>query len=183
MKSFFAFIFDLAKVVLIAAAIIAPIRYFLVQPFFVKGASMEPNFQDGEYLVVDEISYRVGEPQRGDVVIFRYPLDTSQFYIKRIIGLPGETVEISEGRVIIFNQESQKGQVLDESSYLSKNSFTPYEGKQKLADDEYYVMGDNRSASFDSRKWGPLKKDYLIGRAWIRAWPFNEFRVLPEAVY
>ena len=183
MKSFFSFIFDLAKVVLIAAVIIAPIRYFLVQPFFVKGASMEPSFEDGQYLVIDEISYRLGEPQRGDVVVFRYPLDPSQFYIKRIIGLPGETVEITKGKVIIYNKQNPNGQVLDESDYLPKNVFTPYEGKQKLRSDEYYVLGDNRSASFDSRKLGPLKKEFLIGKVWVRAWPFAEFKVLSEPTY
>lgn len=182
MKSFLSFLFDLAKVVLIATAIIAPVRYFLAQPFFVKGASMEPNFLDGEYLVVDEISYRLGEPQRGDVIIFKYPLDPSEFYIKRIIGLPNETVEVIDGKVVIYNEANPGGWVLEED-YLPTDIFTPYEGKQKLGSDEYYVMGDNRSASFDSRRWGVLNRDLIIGKAWIRAWPVNSFSVINTPSY
>jgi len=182
MKGFFAFIFDLAKVVLIAAVIIVPIRYFLVQPFFVKGASMEPNFVDGEYLLIDEISYRLGEPQRGEVIVFRYPLDPVEFYIKRVVGLPGETVEVTGGHVIIYNQQNPQGLTLRES-YLPGNGFTPEEGRYVLGGDQYYVLGDNRSASFDSRKWGPLKKEYIIGRAWLRAWPIAQAGVVPEPSY
>src|SRR3989338_5283921 len=89
-----AFIWETAKIIIISLAIIIPIRYYLVQPFFVKGASMEENFHDGDYLLIDEISYRLEVPRRGDVIVFRYPENQTQFYIKRIIGLPGETVEI-----------------------------------------------------------------------------------------
>ena len=95
------FVWETIKVVVVSLAIILPIRYYLVQPFFVKGASMEANFEDGDYLLVDEISYRFSEPARGDVIIFRYPEDRSQFFIKRIIGLPGETVEIKSNKVTI----------------------------------------------------------------------------------
>src|SRR3989344_2413481 len=98
------FIWETIKVVVISLAIILPIRYYLVQPFFVKGASMEPNFEDGDYLLVDELSYRFYAPERGDVVIFRYPLDQSQFFIKRIIGLPSETIEIKNNTVTIYNK-------------------------------------------------------------------------------
>jgi len=182
MKSFFVFTFDLLKVVLIAVAVIVPVRYFLVQPFFVKGASMEPTFEDGQYLVVDEISYRFSQPQRGEVIIFRYPLDPSQFYIKRIVGLPGETVEVDNGEVIIYNEQNPQGEKLEEA-YLPRGVSTPFEGKQKLRDDEYYVMGDNRQASFDSRRWGPLKEDLIIGRAWLRLWPFGDLHIFEAPVY
>lgn len=167
------FTWEILKIVIISLAIIIPIRYFLIQPFFVKGASMDPNFYDGDYLIIDEISYRFSGPQRGDVVIFRYPLDPSQFFIKRIIGLPGETVEIIEGEIFIYNENIPNGKIiLDESEYL-EDSYTPGNLKITLEEDEYFVLGDNRLASSDSRRWGELNRKYITGRAWIRAWPFN----------
>ncbi len=167
------FTWEILKIVIIALAIIVPIRYFLIQPFFVNGASMDPNFLDGDYLIIDEISYRLNEPQRSDVIIFRYPLDPSQFFIKRVIGLPGETVKIEDGKVFIYSIEtSDERIILDESAYL-EDSYTPGNLEITLEEDEYFVLGDNRMASSDSRKWGELDEKYIIGRAWIRAWPFN----------
>ncbi len=183
MKSFFLFVLDLAKIFLVALVIFGSVRYFLVKPFFVKGASMEPNYDDGQYLVINEISYRLSPPQRGDVIVFKYPLDPSQYYIKRIIGLPGETVEVAGGKVIIYSQQHPDGQALNESEYLNKDIFTPFEGRQKLSADEYFVMGDNRSASYDSRKWGPVKKELIIGKVWLRAWPFGTAKVMEAPSY
>jgi len=172
------FVWEILKIVIIALAIIIPIRYFLIQPFFVKGASMDPNFLDGDYLIIDEISYRFNEPQRGDVVVFHYPLDRSQFFIKRIIGLPGETVKIEDGKIFIYSEDtSDEKVVLDESEYL-ENAYTSGNLEISLRDNEYFVLGDNRSASSDSRKWGGVNKDYIIGRAWIRAWPFNRVGIM-----
>ena len=171
------FVWEILKIIFISLAIIVPIRYFLIQPFFVQGASMEPNFFDGDYLIVDEISYRFEEPQRGDVVIFKYPLDPSQFFIKRIIGLPGETVRIEDGRVFIFGGQTKEKIILNESDYL-KESYTAGNFEVALKDGEYFVLGDNRGASSDSRKWGPLPRKFIIGKAWIRAWPFPRFKVL-----
>lgn len=168
MKKFFSFIWEVAKIVIIALIIVVPIRYFLFQPFFVKGQSMEPNFENGDYLIIDEISYRLREPQRGEVVVFKYPNDPSQRYIKRIVALPEEKIEIKEGQVIIYNLEGKR--VLEESDYLS-SVFTPGTVSLTLAEDEYYVLGDNRSSSADSRRWGPLPKENIVGRAFIRAWP------------
>lgn len=170
MKKFFSFVWEIAKIVIIALIIVVPIRYFLFQPFFVKGQSMEPNFENGDYLIVDEISYRFGEPQRGEVVVFKYPNDPSQRYIKRIIALPEEKIEIKEGQVIIYNPEGRK--VLRESDYLS-SVFTPGTVSLTLDEDEYYVLGDNRSSSADSRRWGPLPRENIVGRVFIRAWPFT----------
>jgi signal peptidase I len=110
-------LWETAKIIIISLAIIIPVRYFLIPPFFVRGASMEPNFHDGEYLIIDELSYRLGEPERGDVIIFKYPKNPSQYYIKRIIGLPTETVEIKDGQIIVYNSQNPHGEVLDESSY------------------------------------------------------------------
>lgn len=172
------FVWEVLKIVIIALAIIIPIRYFLIQPFFVKGASMDPNFWDGDYLIIDEISYRFNEPQREDVIVFRYPLDPSQFFIKRVVGLPGETVKIEDGRVFIYSIEtSDERIVLDESAYL-EDSYTPGNLEITLEEDEYFVLGDNRMSSSDSRKWGELDKKYIIGRAWIRAWPVDRLDIL-----
>ncbi len=173
MKKIFIFIWETIKIVIISLAIIIPVRYYLIQPFFVRGASMTPNFDNGQYLVVDEISYRFEGPERGEVIVFKYPLDTSQYYIKRIVGLPEETVEIKDGQVIIYNQNYPQGMVLDESSYLAVSTITWGETKIELAQDEYFVLGDNRQASSDSRQWGELVEKNIIGRVWLRAWPFN----------
>lgn len=167
------FVWEIMKVVVISLAIVIPIRYFLIQPFFVKGASMEPNFENGEYLIIDEISYNLSKPRRGEVVIFRYPADPSQFYIKRIIGLPEEKVTISGGKIRIANQSYPQGFVLDEDKYSIGPHATPGEVKVALGVDEYFVLGDNRANSSDSRVFGAVPEKNIIGRAWIRAWPFN----------
>lgn len=120
---------ELLEVALISLAIILPIRYFLIQPFYVKGASMEPNFIDHEYLVIDELSYRFREPQRGEIVVFRYPDDPSQYFIKRVIGLPKETVKIENGVITIMSPENSNGFVLDEV-YL-QGVFTGNPGTRK----------------------------------------------------
>jgi len=173
-----SFVWETAKIVIISLAIIIPIRYFLFQPFFVRGASMEPNFEDGEYLIVNEISYRFHEPGRGDVIIFRYPKDPTQYYIKRVIGLPNEVVRIEEGGVIIVNSENPKGFVLDEPYLSEENKYTFGNLEMNLDENDYFVLGDNRSASSDSRSWGAVPRHYIIGWAWIRAWPFNRVGIL-----
>jgi len=172
------FLWETLKIVVIALIIIIPIRYFVAQPFFVKGASMEPSFEDGDYLVINEISYRLSEPKRGDVVVLRYPEDPSQFFIKRIIGLPEETIEIKDNQVIIYNQDNPLGVTLDESSYLANYQMTEPNSKIKLDADEYFVLGDNRIASLDSRRFGPVKETFLIGKTFLRAWPLSRFTLL-----
>ena len=177
MKKFFVFIWEIVKIVAISLAIIIPIRYYLVQPFFVRGASMEPNFDNGQYLVIDELSYQLREPKRGEVIVFKFPKDPSQYYIKRIIGLPKETVEIKNNQVIIYNQEFKEGEVLDESVYSVNGQHIWGNVKMNLGEDEYFVLGDNRGASSDSRQWGSLPQKYIIGRVWLRAWPFDKAEV------
>jgi len=190
-----SFLAEIVKVFFLALLIIAPIRIFLFQPFFVQGASMEPNFEDGEYLIVNELGYKITDIEfddikffsvksfkdlkRGDVIVFRYPKNPKQYFIKRVIALPGEKIEIRNGQVII----SQKGSnpiVLDESEYLAENEKTSGELAMVLKDDEYFVMGDNRSFSSDSRSWGPVKKENIIGKVLIRAWPFDRVRLYLE---
>lgn len=165
-KKFALFIFESLKVILISLAIILPIRYFLVQPFIVKGASMEPNFHDREYLIINEIEYRFDDPVRGEVVILKDPLHPQIYFIKRIIGLPGEKVDIKKGRVYIDDQELVE-------VYIENFGVDTYDSV-KLGDDQYYVMGDNRTNSFDSRSFGPIERKSIIGKAWFRGWPFDK---------
>lgn len=177
-----AFILETAKIIIISLAIIIPIRYYLVQPFFVKGASMEQNFHDGDYLLIDEISYRFGEPERGDVIVFRYPENPSQFFIKRIIGLPGESVEIKDNTVKIYNSENPEGFLLQED-YLSKGQQTAGNMKIKTGEMEYFVLGDNRLQSSDSRRWGVLNYSFITGKAFIRLYPFNKITKISGVNY
>ncbi len=183
LKSSLLFVWEISKVVIISLAIIVPVRYFLIQPFFVNGASMEPQFHDGEYLIVDELSYRLSDPERGEVIIFKYPKDPSQYYIKRIIGLPGEKIKINQGEITIFNSENPDGFILDESDYLIDGKKRDFSMETKLSDGEYFVMGDNRRASSDSRTWGSLPENFIIGRAWIRAWPLDKIDILEKPGY
>lgn len=164
-KKFGLFIFEIVKVVLISLAIILPVRMFLVQPFYVEGASMEPNFYDKEYLIIDELSYRFHAPARGEVVVFHNPDNNKQYYIKRVIGLPGETVEIVNGKVSINDKELNETYI----DNLSGQSFS----KLTLAPDEYFVLGDNRPVSKDSRMFQALPKKLIIGRVWFRGWPMD----------
>ena len=171
-----SFVGELLHVVLISLAIIVPVRYFLIQPFYVKGASMEPNFLDHQYLIIDEISYRFSEPLRGDIVVFRYPNDPRQYFIKRVIGLPGDRVSISGGSVTIYDKDHPKGFVLDEKSYLGTLA-TGGAKDIKLGPDEYFLLGDNRSASLDSRVFGAVPRTYIIGRVWLRGWPPEKIKL------
>ncbi|MCK5476120.1 MAG: signal peptidase I [Candidatus Pacebacteria bacterium] len=171
------------KIIILSLIVIAGIRMFIMQPFFVSGKSMEPNFHDGDYLIVDEISYRIGDPKRGDVVIFRYPNDPSEYYIKRIVGLPGEKIGINENEIKIYNVENPEGFKLGEELYIPESTITTGTYTRELKNDEYYVLGDNRIASADSRVWGVLEKHFIVGRAWIRAWPFDNLSVFKDISY
>lgn len=168
-KDFFSFLF-------IALAIAIPFRYFIAQPFIVSGSSMDPTFADKQYLVVDEITYRFQEPQRGDVVIFKYPLDTSKYFIKRIIGLPGEHVVVEGPRTTIFNKEHPEGIVLNEPYVAYPSTKT---ANITLKDDEYFTAGDNRDKSLDSRYWGPMPAKDMVGRAVLRLFPPSKIGIFP----
>ncbi len=181
-KRFTEYILEVIKVILISLAIIVPVRYFLIQPFYVKGASMEPNFFDHEYLIINEISYRFNSPERGDIVVFKYPRDPSQYFIKRIIGLPNETLEIKNGKITVFNNDSRDGLVLEEE-YLEEEVKTFGDRTISLGADEYFIMGDNRLASFDSRSFGPIKRESIVGKVWFRGWPFNKLKVFETPEY
>jgi signal peptidase I len=181
-SSFGSFVLEIIKIVVICLAIIIPIRFYLIQPFFVKGESMEPNFSDKEYLIIDQISYRFTDIERGDVVVFRYPIDPSQFYIKRIVGLPGETVEIKNGEITVFNQGDTEGTLLDEK-YIPPTIETPGEVNYKLGEEEYFVLGDNRNASSDSRAWGALPASNIVGKAWVRVFPVSKAQAFSAPQY
>jgi signal peptidase I len=175
------FVWEIIKVVFVASIIVLPVRYFLFQPFIVKGESMMPNFQSGNYLIVDEISYRFSEPERGDVVVLKYPLDTTQRFIKRIIGLPGETIEIKNGKVLIL--KDGKDIALNEKQYLSDSLNTSGDIKITLAENQYFVMGDNREFSYDSRVWGILPQKDIIGKVFIRLFPVTELKAFQSPSY
>lgn len=179
MKGLFAFALDTAKIMIVALLIVLPIRAFVFQPFLVRGASMEPNFHNGDYLIVDEVSYRFRDPERGEVIVFRFPNDPSQRYIKRVIGLPGETVEVKDGKVIV---NDGKAKVLREE-YLPKNLETSGQDQMSLGENEYFVMGDNRQFSSDSRSWGSLPEQYIIGRALLRVFPLKSFSAIAAPTY
>lgn len=168
-------VFEVVKVVLISLAIILPIRYFLVQPFYVEGASMEPSFYDKEYLIINEISYRFDQPQRGEVVILKSPEDQRYYFIKRVIGLPGEKIVMANGRVFINDK-------MLEETYIQSFSNDDYPATT-LGADEYFVLGDNRNNSSDSRKFGPIQRQTIIGKVWLRGWPLDRFNTFNPPQY
>lgn len=171
-----SFFVELIKFALIAVVIVIPFRMLVAQPFVVNGASMDPTFASGEYLIVDQLSYHFEEPKRGSVVIFKYPKDTSKYFIKRIIGLPGETVKIEKGKVTIINAEHPEGFELNEPYVVfPKNDNLMV----NLLPTEYFVLGDNRIGSSDSRIWGPLPESDIVGRPILRLLPLGHVTVLP----
>ncbi|MEA1926452.1 MAG: signal peptidase I [Patescibacteria group bacterium] len=188
-----SFFVELVKTLFLAFLIIIPIRTFVFQPFFVQGSSMKPNFHDGEYLIINELGYKktviaAGNKEffsivpfknlkRGDPVVFRYPQNPRQFFIKRIVGLSGERVDIRNGKVTICNEEHPGGFVLNENEYIPNHVKTKGNEEFELGSNEYVVLGDNRSHSSDSRTWGTLSGDFIVGKVLLRAWPISEFEL------
>lgn len=178
MKRVISFVWELAKIGIIAAIIVVPLRMLVFQPFLVKGDSMIPSFHNGDYLIVDELSYKFRNPERGDVIVLKFPYDPSQRFIKRIVGLPGETLEIKDGKVVVYHPDSKDAFVLDESAYLSGAVQTPGSVKVQLKEGEYFMLGDNREFSSDSRSWGPLQEKYVVGRMLWRVFSLNALAAL-----
>lgn len=174
-QGFWGFIKETLRFVIITILIVVPFRLFIAQPFIVSGDSMVPTFHNGEYLIVDELSYYLREPNRGEVVIFRYPKEPSKFFIKRVVGLPSETVTIKNGHIEIT--ETSGTHVSLTESYVKNELLSNM--SVILANDEYFVMGDNRNASSDSRFWGPVTRPLIVGRAFARLLPIAEAEVLP----
>jgi len=171
-----SFVWEVIRFVFLALIIVVPIRIYIAQPYIVSGTSMEPTFETGNYLIVDQLSYRLADPERGDIIIFRYPLKTSKFLIKRIIGLPGETLRMDVGSLAVTSAGTDEFIKIEEP-YVEKMALNTF--SMTLSDDEYFVMGDNRRASLDSRVWGPLERKYIVGRALVRLLPLTQIEVLP----
>lgn len=167
--------------VFIVFGIILPFRIYIAEPYLVSGASMEPNFETSDYLIVDKIIYRHKIPERNSVIIFKFPLQTQgvagKNLIKRVIGLPGDTVTMSGQTITIKNKNNPEGFVLDQS-YLTLKSSSDF--SLTLKDDQYFVMGDNRPESYDSRSWGILPAEDIIGRPILRLFPFNKIASMPS---
>ena len=187
------FIKETLYIIVISLVVVLPIRTFVAQPYIVSGASMDNTLQNGNYLIIDEISYRFEDPKRGDVVVFKtppkglelqkLPLDKTVYYIKRIIGLPGETIEIDGDKTTIYNKENPNGVTLSEPYiYIDNNinsQFSSLRLKVELKEGEYFVMGDNRHNSSDSRLLGVLPRENIIGSTYLRLFPFTEIAVSP----
>ncbi len=174
------FFLELIKIAALAGVTIGLVRYFLFKPFYVKGQSMEPTFFEHEYLIIDEITYRFREPDRGDVVVFRSPTNPKDFYLKRVIGLPGERVKIEGQKVIVYNEENPQGAIVQED-YVEHTSADSV--MMTLGADEFFVLGDNRGASYDSRRFGPIKRTSIIGRTWFRGWPLTRITTFGAPEY
>lgn len=171
---------EIVRFSIIAILIVIPIRMFIAQPFIVSGASMDNTFHSGEYLIVDQVSYYFEKPSRGDVIVFRYPRDPSKFFIKRVIGLPGDTITIENSVVTIANETNPEGIILEED-YIKSMAPAP-KMIETLGEREYFVMGDNRDQSSDSRSWGVLQEERIVGRAFVRLFPPSVVDYLPGAV-
>lgn len=169
---------DLFTLVVLIVLVVIPIRVFVISPFVVDGDSMHPTFDNLDYLIVDELVYRFKSPERGDVIVFRYPNNPSVFYIKRVIGLPGETISITRGAVTVLAKDGSRT-TLAEPYVVSEDA--TYTRDVKLGIDEYFVLGDNRPNSSDSRIWGPLPRKDVIGRVDARLLPFSEIGLFPGA--
>lgn len=180
MRQFFASVLEVVEITIVAVGAVFLIRTFLIQPFLVSGSSMVPNFSDGDYLLVDQITYRFRAPERGEVVVFRSPGDSSIYFIKRIIGLPGEKVAIKNGEIKVFNQS---GEIDVKEGYIPSGVSTGGNSEWTLNSDQYFLLGDNRPSSFDSRSWGPLPAENIIGLARLRLWPIPDFKAFAAPQY
>lgn len=186
MRKFFASLLEVLEIAVIAVGAVFIVRTFLVQPFLVSGTSMSPNFSNGDYVLTDELTYHLRAPDRGEVVVFHDPKDYATYFIKRIIGLPGERVVIKNNTVMVFNSAHPEGFALDET-YLPKGLITsgssadPYD--VTLSSSTYLVFGDNRPFSFDSRSWGPLPAKNIVGLVRFRLWPLNELQAFAAPQY
>ena len=186
-KSLTKFLLDTVETIVIALAMFAVVYLFLVQPHQVRGESMFPSFEDKEYILTEKVTYRFREPRRGEVVVFKYPKAPEYDYIKRVVGLPGESVVIENNKVKIFNTEHPEGFYLNEpyiapGGTAAKNTLR--EGKIfQIPEGEYIVMGDNRPRSSDSREWGTVKREGFVGRAWIVYWPPQALAFIKETGY
>lgn len=182
-KKFLTFLvnfFDFVKTIAVIVILAFIIRVFIIQPFIVEGESMEPAFQTKDYLITEKVSFRFRPPQRGEIIIFNPPDRTSENYIKRIIGLPGDQVAIKDGNIYINNEKIIEPYLnsIDKTLVSQKEGYTTV-----LKDDEYFVMGDNRSHSRDSREIGSIPKQNIVSRVWFRLLPLNHMTAFAKVNY
>ncbi len=170
MKRLGAFFMDVLEVIVLAVGIFLIVYLLILRPHKIKGASMEPNFPDGEYLLTEKVSYYSSNPKRGDVIVFKPPISEDEF-IKRIIGLPGETIMLSNGKIFINDEELKEDYIVNIKTL--SGSFLSEGDKYQIPDGNYFVMGDNRLHSSDSRIWGTITKKVITGKAWLIYYPFN----------
>ncbi len=182
MRKFFASLLEVLEVAVIAVVAVFIVRSYLVQPFLVSGSSMSPNFSNGDYVLVDELTYHLRAPERGEVVVFHDPQDYSTYFMKRVIGLPGERVTIKNDTVTVYNSADPQGLVLDET-YLPKGTDTSGTDDFTLSSSTYLALGDNRPFSYDSRQWGPLPAANIVGLVRVRLWPLNELTAFAAPQY
>ena len=180
-KSFWG---ELIQIVVISLIIVIPFRIYIAQPFLVSGPSMDDTFANGQYLIVDELTYQFRGPKRGEVVIFHYPLDTTKYFIKSLVGLPGETVQIKNNVVTICKPDckTDTNKFVLVEPYMNKLNSPRPDTVSVLEADEYFVLGDNRSVSSDSRVWGPVKEKLISGRPFLRLWPLNKIDFFPGQI-
>jgi signal peptidase I len=183
LRKIYTILIDLFETIVIAGGIFVVIYAFLFRPYQVNGESMMPNFHNGEYILTNLITLRINELEKGEVVVFKAPVDHDKDYIKRIIGVPGDTVMVNEGRVYV------NGEAVDESEYLSPTLLTSNGNFMKpgqtatVPEDQYFVLGDNRNASSDSRDWGFVPKKDIVGKSMVVYWPPKEFKIVRGATY
>jgi len=182
LKKLGSFFLDIIEVVVFAIAIFLFVYLLVLQPHKIKGDSMQPNYPDGEFLLADKVTYRLRDPKRGDVVVFQAPNAPNEEYIKRIIGLPGETVKVEGGRVYISGKLLNEPYIKSTLATLSGN-FAKEGLEIKIPSDYYFVLGDNRPASSDSRAWGFVPISSINGRAWVVYWPPEKTGLVKDVVY
>ncbi len=182
LKSIGNFLLDILEVVVFAFAIFLFLYLLVLQPHKIRGASMEPNFPDGEYLLTDKVTYRFSNPKRGDVIVFKPPVSPKEEFIKRIIALPGETISIKENKIFI-NKQLLDEEYIEYSLPTNSGSFL-LEGEEFVVPENHYIaIGDNRPHSSDSRHWGPIEKGSITGRAWLVYWPLQSFGIVEKTNY
>ena len=180
LRNLWLFFLDFLETIVVSLAIFAVVYIFLFQPHQVDGRSMEPNFHNGEYILTDKISYRLHSPNRGDVVVFHSPQDERVDFIKRIIGIPNDTVKLAGGYIYLNGQRLEEPYINDPGQVLSGRYLR--EGDEiRVPAGQYLVMGDNRLHSSDSREWGLVTSAELVGRAFFRYWPISDFGTISTA--
>ncbi len=172
------FIKEWVEPVIIAVILALVIRTFIVQAFKIPTGSMRPTLIEGDRILVNKFIYKFKKPKRGDVIVFISPEDKKKDFIKRLIGLPGETIEISNGNILIDNRVPEEAPVIRERYYYNRGDFGPSNQMLNVPEDAYYVLGDNSISSRDSRYWGFLPKRYLLGKAFLIYWPPSRIRLI-----